>query len=101
MKNKFSRSPRVRSPKVEKPVDEIEEVQENIEDDEKKNIEEIDYVSDKSLEDDEEADVERDALTVATTALESTFNDTVDQKSPEEESGKLELYEKEYQSLLD
>jgi len=96
LKNKLNRSPRVRSPKVEKPVDEIQEVQENkeVEDEDKEKekqdaIEEIEYVSDKSLED-EEADVERDALTVATTALESTYNETNDQKSPEEDNTKLE-----------
>ena len=88
----MNRSPRVRSPKVEKPVDEIQEVQENREneDDEKKQIEEIDYVSEKSLDDEEEQDVERDALTVATTAIESTFNETVDQRSPEENNAQLE-----------
>ena len=88
---------------MEKPVDEIQEEQEGkeAEGDDKKAVEEIEYVSDKSLEDDEAEDVERDALTVATTAIESTFNETVDQKSPEEDMAKLEQYEKEYQALLD
>ena len=40
-------------------------------------------------------------MTVATTAIESAFdNETVDQRSPEEEAERIENYEKEYQSLL-
>ena len=88
---------------MERPVDEIQEEQENKEvedetketDDKKDNIEEIEYISDKSLEDEQEQDVERDALTVATTALESNI-DTADQKSIEDDAAKLDKYEKEY-----
>jgi len=82
-KGSFLRKNLNRSPRIEKPIDGIEEVQENKEgeeDGETKEIEEIEYVSEKSLEEgqEEEEDVERDALTVATTALDSTYNETVD-----------------------
>ena len=68
---------------------------------ENQEIEEIEYISDKSLDDEQEEDVERDALTVATTALDSTYNETVDQKSPDEVESRLDNYEKEYQALLE
>ena len=78
-------------------IDGVEEVAEELNED---GIEELEYESDRSLPDGEEnLEVEgEDALTVATTALDSTCENGT---SPLDEAAKQQAYEREYQTLME